>query len=57
MKPQYLFFVDSPELSKDVNRNLQEDFINNFNSAIETAQPKLLGNISTQTKYWQCNGW
>ena len=45
------FFVESPEPSKDVNRHFQEDFINNFNSAIETAKPKLLGNISTQTKY------
>ena len=30
------FFVESPELSNDVNRHFQEDFINNFNSAVET---------------------
>ena len=39
------FFVESPELSNDVNRHFQEDFINNFNSAIETAETKLMGNI------------
>ena len=35
------FFVESPEFSNDVNRHFQEDFINNFNSAIETAETKL----------------
>ena len=40
------FFVESPEFSNDVNRHFQEDFINNFNSAIETAETKLMGNIS-----------
>ena len=40
------FFVGSPGLSNDVNRHFQGDFINNFNSAIETAQTKLMGNIS-----------
>ena len=44
------FFVESPELSNDVNRHFQEDFINNFNSAIETAKTKLMGNIS-ELKY------
>ena len=40
------FFVESPEFSNDVNRHFQEDFIYNFNSAIETAEIKLMGNIS-----------
>ena len=40
------FFVESPKFSNDVNRHFQEDFINNFNSAIETAKTKLMGNIS-----------
>ena len=44
------FFVKSPEFSNDVNRHFQEDFINNFNSAIETADTKLMGNIS-ELKY------
>ena len=44
------FFVESPEFSNDVNRHFQEDFINNFNSAIETAETKLMGNIS-ELKY------
>ena len=39
------FFMESPELSNDVNRHFQEDFRNNFNSAIETAETKLMGNI------------
>ena len=32
------FFVASPEFSNDVNRHFQEDFINDFNSSIETAE-------------------
>ena len=40
------FFVESSEFSNDVNRHFQEDFVNNFNSAIETAETKLMGNIS-----------
>ena len=44
------FFVKSPEFRNDVNRHFQEDFINNFNSAIETADTKLMGNIS-ELKY------
>ena len=40
------FFVESPGLSNEVNRHFQEDFINNFNSAIETTETKLMGNIS-----------
>ena len=39
------FFVGSPEPSNDAYRHFQEDFINNFNSAIETAETKLMGNI------------
>ena len=52
--------MGSSEPSSDANRHFQEDFINNFNSAIETAETKLMGNICelkddhrTQTKYWQ----
>ena len=37
--------MESPELSNDVKRRFQEDFINDFNSAIETAETKLMGNI------------
>ena len=37
--------MESPELSNDVKRHFQEDFINDFNSAIETAETKLMGNI------------
>ena len=32
------FFVESPEFSTIVNRHSQHDFINSFNSAIETAE-------------------
>ena len=42
--------MKSPEFRNDVNRHFQEDFINNFNSAIETADTKLMGNIS-ELKY------
>ena len=38
--------MESPGLSNEVNRHFQEDFINNFNSAIETTETKLMGNIS-----------
>ena len=38
--------MESPGLSNEVNRHVQEDFINNFNSAIETTETKLMGNIS-----------
>ena len=44
------FFVESPEFSNDVHRHFQENFINNFSSAIETAETKLMGNIS-ELKY------
>ena len=45
MKPQYL------SLWKVLNsRHFQDDFINNFNSAIETAETKLMRNIS-ELKY------
>ena len=44
------FFVESPEFSNDVHRHFQRNFINNFNSAIETAETKLMGNIS-ELKY------
>ena len=37
--------MGSPEPSNDANRHFQEDFINNFNSVIETAETKLMGNI------------
>ena len=37
--------MESPELSNDVKRHFQKDFINDFNSAIETAETKLMGNI------------
>ena len=37
--------MESPELSTDVKRHFQEDFINDFNSAIETAETKSMGNI------------
>ena len=40
------FFMESPEFSNDVNRHFQEGFINNFHSSIETAETKLMGNIS-----------
>ena len=46
------FFVQIPELGNDVNRHLQEDFINNFNCVIETAETKLMENISYLTKYY-----
>ena len=39
------FFVESPKFSSDVNRHFQENFINNFNSAIETSETKLMRNI------------
>ena len=39
------FFVESPEFRNDVNRHFLEDFINNFNSAIETVETTLV-NIS-----------
>ena len=42
--------MESPEFSNDVHRHFQENFINNFNSAIETAETKLMGNIS-ELKY------
>ena len=38
-------FVEIPELSNDVNRHFQEDFINSFNSAVKTVETKLMGNI------------
>ena len=38
--------MESPEFSNDVNRHFQEGFINNFHSSIETAETKLMGNIS-----------
>ena len=41
------FFMESSKFSKDVNRHFQEGFINNFHSSIETAETKLMGNIST----------
>ena len=44
------FFVESPEFSNGVNRHFEEDFINDFNSAIETAETKLMRNIS-ELKY------
>ena len=37
--------MESPELSNDVKRHFQEDFINDFNSATETAETKLMENI------------
>ena len=37
--------MGNPEPSNDANRHFQEDFINNFNSAIETDETKLMGNI------------
>ena len=37
--------MGSPEPSNDAYRHFQEDFINNFNSAIETAETKLMGDI------------
>ena len=40
------FSVESPEFSSHADRHFDEDFINNFNSAIETAEIKLMGNIS-----------
>ena len=43
MKPQYLcgkFWTQ-----QQFNRHCQEDYINNFNSAVETAETKLMGNI------------
>ena len=40
------FFMESPEFSSDVNRHFQEGFINNFHSSIETAETKLMRNIS-----------
>ena len=38
--------MESPGLSNEVNRHFQEDFINNFNSAIEATETKLMENIS-----------
>ena len=38
--------MESPGLSNEVNRHFQEDFVNNFNSAIETTETKLMGNVS-----------
>ena len=40
------FFMESSKFSNDVNRHFQEGFINNFHSSIETAETKLMGNIS-----------
>ena len=37
--------MESPKFSSDVNRHFQENFINNFNSARETAETKLMRNI------------
>ena len=37
--------MESPKFSSDVNRHFQENFINNFNSAIETSETKLMRNI------------
>ena len=37
--------MENPEFSNDVNKHLKEDFINDFSSAIETAETKLVGNI------------
>ena len=38
--------MESPGLSNEVNRHFQDDFINNFNSAIEATETKLMENIS-----------
>ena len=40
------FSLKSPEFSNDINRHFQQDFVNDFNSAVETAQTKLMGIIS-----------
>ena len=55
--------MESPEFSNDVNKHLKEDFINDFSSAIETAETKLVGNICelkydiAELKQTTCNGW
>ena len=55
--------MESPEFSNDVNKHLKEDFINDFSSAIETAETKLVGNICelkydiAELKQTTWNGW
>ena len=38
--------MKSLEFSKDVSKHFQEDFMSNSNSGKETAETKLMGNIS-----------